>query len=112
MKKLFVPYEIALKLKKVNFNEPCLAVSDSKNEPYIGGAEYMNHKYNSVCFPLYQQVIDWLEKEHKLLIHRVMGFSENHICYKLNNLEDLCNLDTFQGENALNETIKEALKII
>ncbi len=65
-----------------------------------------------VARPLYQQIIDWFETTHNILIHRVLGFTKEHICYKVQNLETCKNIDTFQGENSLNDSIISAIQII
>ena len=68
MKKEFVPYELAVKLKELGFNEPCLAYyevdegynigytfcySDRESQPEIG--------YSA---PLYQQVFRWFREKY------------------------------------------------
>lgn len=99
MKHLFVPYELALKLKEKEFNEECMAGYEcaltSKKDPqdgYSGAhgwkkgecnfstdyfknrseADTSNKNWLIVSAPRYQQVIDWFETEHKI-----------HICYYL-----------------------------
>jgi hypothetical protein len=82
MKHLFVPYEIAKQLKEKGFDEPCLAIyrdrlndfgvtlisngikiAQSSNTLYYDSNEEM------ICLaPLYQQVIDWLRLEKKILV--------------------------------------------
>jgi hypothetical protein len=68
MKKEFVPYELAVKLKELGFNEPCLAYydvdegynigytfcySDRESQPEIG--------YSA---PLFQQVFRWFREKY------------------------------------------------
>ncbi len=97
MKKLFVPYELAIKLKINGFNEPCLGFYstkyvDSKKsfEPKLFITEneletLLIRKVEKDCSaPLYDQVIDWLEnkgidiKIHKKFQHPyIYGFSIN-----------------------------------
>ena len=54
-----VPYKMALELKKIGFNQPCLV---TKN---------MNNGDGVVQIPLYQQVCDWLYEVsgEKLIIY-------------------------------------------
>lgn len=71
MKHLFVPYEIALKLKEKGFNELCLA--NYYDEIEVGmmltiGNKY-GYKYNQTPAPLYQQVIDWFREKYGLYIY-------------------------------------------
>jgi hypothetical protein len=58
MEKQFATYEIALKLKELKFDEPCL------REWYNGSLRIPEHNYgldhmNTVDAPLWQQVIEW-----------------------------------------------------
>jgi hypothetical protein len=68
IKGLFVTYEIALKLKEKGFNEQCLAffngVGDDMLQPI--DTDFINFREIGECIaaPLWQQVIDWLEREH------------------------------------------------
>lgn len=84
MEKEFVPYELALKLKELGFNEPCLAYyykhGNSKKEKlfyYPSQDEYdiddhpyleLNSKTNNDA-PLWQQAFDWFREEEELLNH-------------------------------------------
>lgn len=93
----FVPYELALKLKELGFDEPCFGV-------YINGRFYPRYKSTNSRFnpnqkldktnvqyctaPTWQQVFDWLFKEF------------SYICTFTNNM-------TYeQKENMLNEAIR------
>ena len=61
MNTLFVPYELAVKLKEKGFDEQCLMVYESKDS-MIPESEAGINKTN-VDAPLYQQVLDWLLKK-------------------------------------------------
>lgn len=75
MENQFVPYELAVKLKELGFNEPCFA-------RFRRGIFQLNvlgkpHKYNSnevvegdISAPLWQQAFDWfrVNKEYDLCI--------------------------------------------
>ncbi len=70
MKHLFVPYEIALKLKDIGFDEPCFA----EYRQWDGGMLYLviyqddddesdqDFTTESIA-PLYQQVVDFFDKK-------------------------------------------------
>jgi len=88
MNKEFIPYEQALELKKLGFNEQCLTSYDnhgelmsiwnvpSKYEPKIIMKDEPNEAYvfNKIDFkdstwcaaPLYQQAFKWFRGEHDL----------------------------------------------
>lgn len=103
MKKLFVPYEISLKLKQIGFNEPCFAFWDAyngdthifyryrtemhwlfrcwyairnkKEEEFFNNQDYIEYAegHNALLAPTYQQVVDWLFFEHG----KDIGYSPN-----------------------------------
>jgi len=66
LKNEFVPYEQALALKELGFDEPCIRYywtdsmfSKTYNEPFN-----YNKRDNEVSAPLYQQTFRWFRKEH------------------------------------------------
>jgi hypothetical protein len=84
MEKYFLPYELALALKELGLDEPCFGFYyEEEFELNVKGdtLDIIPKKFNS-CFvketkhfqklmvsaPLYQQVIDWFEKEHNIFI--------------------------------------------
>lgn len=74
MKNLFLPYEIALKLKEKGFNEPTLAHFNTETEygrsnPVITvWQKYDVRNLGELPAPLLQQVIDWFREKHKVHI--------------------------------------------
>lgn len=67
MKHLFVTHEIAVKLKELGFNEPCIAFFLENKEIYslsnptsdFSTVTNENKRHN-ISAPLWQQAIDWL----------------------------------------------------
>ena len=80
MKEQFVPYDIALKLKELDFDEPCLAMFSRVGELFsLDCADYDSLKgcnnsdlnyYYPVSAPLFQQAFEWLRKKHNL-VHNI-----------------------------------------
>lgn len=77
MKSQFVSYEIALALKELGFDEPCIKYmqgnsfdvnSTSVNECVPVLAENFNVKQDCVSIPLYQQVEQWFREKHQIII--------------------------------------------
>lgn len=75
MKKQFVTYKIALKLKELGFNEKCDAIYNPMF--LIDGCWQTTNTYiknfpkteEGVCAaPLWQQAIDWLREKHQIHI--------------------------------------------
>ena len=59
MNREFVPYELALKLKQLGFDEPCIATH--------GYLElYINTDDGHIKAPLYQQAFRWFREKYKL----------------------------------------------
>ena len=72
MKKQFVTYEIALKLKELGFDKPCFGFFDGSRNNKLW-YEMPNKGINyiptyAILAPLWQQVIDWLANTHKIFI--------------------------------------------
>jgi len=81
MKEQFVTYEIALKLKELGFMDPCAGYFTLKNEFNTFDESNFELNYNSFSdqyinnvhdefptAPLWQQVINWIEKSHNLFV--------------------------------------------
>ena len=71
MQKQFVTYEIALKLKELGFDEPCLGRFVGENTFILDSGE-LSQKQNTTTYaplsPLWQQVIDWFREKHNIHI--------------------------------------------
>jgi hypothetical protein len=136
MKHLFVPYEIALKLKEKGFDEPCLyhwergngdMEEAGKNEKwglFTAGSEnwlrqsqlmpqYFDERGN-ICgefsAPLYQQVIDWLKTQNPkvVLLEHFDGYWDVWYARGTNSTA----YTAVGGHFDLNGAIEEALKLI
>jgi hypothetical protein len=74
MKNQFVTYEIAKELKELGFNEPCFAhfnieTEYGKENPVTTyWHKYDNRNLAQLTAPLWQQAINFLEKEFKVFI--------------------------------------------
>lgn len=68
MKKEFIPYEQALALKELGFNEPCFAsyVKEYKEFTTRSFADF--YKEQQIYAPLYQQVFRWFREKYKMKI--------------------------------------------
>ena len=74
--KEFVPYNLALKLKELGFNEPCLSGYNDRREPtvtvHVQGRNVDTFNYYErqsqyfVLRPTFSQVFRWFEKNHTL----------------------------------------------
>jgi hypothetical protein len=66
MQKDFIPYEQALALKELGFDEPCLSSFDeNKNLFKVWENDMVNGR--TICLaPLYQQALRWFREVHNL----------------------------------------------
>ena len=76
MKEQFVPYELALKLKELGFDEECLgAYNQSDNNKFMIAPQLSSYEINTgknsdrtdinvVTAPLWQQAFDWFRERH------------------------------------------------
>ena len=69
MKKEFIPYEQALALKELGFDENCFGLWNLNNGKYevdiIGVCQYSKEfKYREVLAPLYQQAFRWFREKY------------------------------------------------
>lgn len=84
MKKQFVTYPIALALKELGFDKPCilglstLGVSRHKFTSPMTDDDYIRwDKYDTdLPIPLWQQVIDWFRTKHQILINPVVDVKD------------------------------------
>jgi len=65
MNKEFVPYEQALALKELGFDEPCLGY-------YDGGGNLYTEMVEVLKAPLYQQAFRWFREKHDLQASNIM----------------------------------------
>ena len=71
MEKQFIPYELALELKELGFDEECFSLYFNNGEfsemfhSFYTNAEVVM-RLNAVCAPLWQQAFDWLFQKYSL----------------------------------------------
>jgi hypothetical protein len=78
MEKEFIPYEQALELKELGFDEPCIAFYEPGNKQVqvVGVEQRYNNpellRMEDFCAPLYQQTFRWFREKHGL--HHVVEY--------------------------------------
>ena len=120
----FLPYELALKMKQLGFNEPCFGLWNLNNGKYevdiIGVCKYSKEfKYREVLAPLYQQCFLWFREKYKLVAYieyyAEWNFEIFRIDDKIAEVQDDVNVDyTFRGgsyEEAELECLKKLIEL-
>jgi hypothetical protein len=68
MKKEFVPFELAVKLKEIGFNEECIAYYDLRNDLEFYGADNLKDTHCvQLNTPLFQQAFRWFREKQFLI---------------------------------------------
>ncbi len=86
MKHLFLNAELSKLAREKGFKEECLGwyysnygAANYKEKDlvlrYIEGKCYTQDHPSNIPAPLYQQIVDWMREEHKLIIH-ILPFGE------------------------------------
>lgn len=72
MKKIFLPYKLAVIAKEKGFNETCIGFYTNQRKLHIYDFEshpdeFIRRTEATLKAPLYQQIIDWLRKEPRFI---------------------------------------------
>jgi len=112
MEKEFIPYEQALALKELGFDEPCFGAWVN-NELFITENEkpkIQSLSINQCTAPLYQQAFRWFRDEHKL--HGWVSFNYENENYKWE-LDTDMSLDSYDTyEEAELACLKKLIEIV
>jgi hypothetical protein len=66
MSKEFIPYEQAVALKELGFNEPCFAVYSEYDKTKVYDQSFIKEGLK-IPAPLYQQAFRWFREKHNLI---------------------------------------------
>jgi hypothetical protein len=114
MEKEFIPYEQALDLKELGFNEPCFGYYYSMDNKKVGLELYIDVRNQDVYYvsaPLYQQAFRWFRNKHKHLKFFIKeGFREGLYEYEMKDVLGVSGFKT--NEEAELECLKKLIEII
>jgi len=129
MNKEFIPYEQALELKKLGFNEPCFATYEKLNDdiliqdatrPFINTNSLLSpfedqEGYIEQCTsPVYQQAFRWFREHHNFdhfVQHHINGFNETYFSMTRELTWDVTSHETYEeAELACLKKLIEILK--
>jgi hypothetical protein len=101
MEKEFVPYELAVKLKALGFNEECFGAYHNENYLDLKSEEY-DYSY-AVKAPLFQQAFRWFREKHGLFsscdisnfVNKTYGYviNSSNPPYYLHNVHNLKSIE-------------------
>lgn len=75
MEELFVSYKLAVELKELGFDEPCLGFWINDDEALIIEESKKSISEHTSQAPTYQQAIDWFQEEYDIYIGRT-GYND------------------------------------
>ena len=80
MTKEFIPYEEALALKELGFNEECFAVYSEKGvlSPITNLKPCNSNVPSYATAPLYQQAFRWFREKHNFIVQIGLACNGNH----------------------------------
>lgn len=72
MEKEFIPYDLALRMKQLGFDEHCLGYyTNDKDYPFILDVRNLKDKYKEeIKVPTWNQAFEWFREKHKLF-HKI-----------------------------------------
>jgi hypothetical protein len=87
MKKEFIPYELALELKQLGFDEPCLGYWYTEQEEFkkidiqLSSIGFLEGEPDYILAPTYSQAFRWFREKHN--IHAwIINAEDNHNVFK------------------------------
>ena len=88
MNKEFVPYEQALELKELGFDEPCIKYywTDRMFTKIYESLFNHNKRDNLISAPLYQQAFRWFREKHNLQTEMVFSEKPDRFYYYIGNM--------------------------
>jgi len=124
MEKQFVTYDIALTLKELGFDEPCMArfeirtnelteVMSPKLQMFVRTESQEEFSWQICSAPLWQQVIDWFMEKYDIIINVDMNCMENEgFTFYVGNVksrETIIEDESYGNVNSYYDARKEAI---
>jgi hypothetical protein len=111
MENLFIPYEQALIIKELGFDEPCFGIWERNDKlwfkNYVKGVDFIPE--DNILAPLYQQAFRWFrEKKYQAEILWRGDFGD--FCWKIGRFEQGSHFFSDDGFKTYEEAELECLK--
>jgi hypothetical protein len=113
MKKEFVPYDIALAMKELGFNEICMRMYKKGVKHLISTMDMPNAIYSAdvkIQAPLYQQAFRWFREKYSIVGY-VHPFNGNYTYSIISNLVEYNN-NKKTYEEAQDACLKKLIEIV
>jgi hypothetical protein len=119
MNKEFIPYEQALALKELGFNEPCFGYYYSMDDKKVGLEMYIDVQHQDIYFVqalLYQQAFRWFREKYNLESHTKKDWSDG-VCLGYESIiecvDGIIDCGTYKTyEEAQLECLKKLIEIV
>jgi hypothetical protein len=121
MNKEFIPYEQALALKELGFDEPCFGCYFHNNKDVVeynpdGILLNHNNRNSRISAPLYQQAFRWFREKYELFscIMTEYSYGGNISAYHINGLHqsNISKGDFYNYEEAELACLKKLIEIV
>jgi hypothetical protein len=123
MEKEFIPYELALRMKQLGFDEPCFNLYHLNRRelmyvcPNIGEVatyKYDNHnKTNHISAPTFSQSFRWFRQEHNLKFHIREDVWNNWCSLKMVRHDDYISIGEYKTyEESELDCLKKLIEIV
>jgi hypothetical protein len=122
MTKEFIPYEQALELKELGFDEPCLTLITPNGTLESIDMEDWEKVSGTISAPLYQQVFRWFREKHNIIAYTKIyiirdGVDEYHYEIKIDkirlHMENPYSINTFKTyEESELACLKKLIEIV
>jgi hypothetical protein len=109
MEKEFIPYEQALALKELGFNEQCIATYDEDKEFELQDFEQNYNTFPShiIAAPLYQQAFRWFREKYKFHAE-IRSYTAKYFTIIIQELKDIVIYLEYGGIDLKFNTYEEA----
>jgi len=119
MNKEFVTIEIAEKLKSLGFNEKCFVYFDNHNilstqSDMFSPKDYNVYGRTITSAPLYQQAINWIYDNFKLIVGiETVSLNEwkGYVCVSTMALEDVIEINDLYSDDERNKGLQQAINV-
>lgn len=116
MEKEFIPYNLAVKLKELEFDEPCIAYYVDGEDRFVYDIYTVNNFSGrniligkAIATPLWQQIFDWFRDQYGLHTE-IRSYTAERFTFVIQELKNTVKYIEYGGINNAFKTYQEARK--